>query len=87
VFGPRQDPDGAYAAVIPRWVAAMLQAMRGIAADRSRERMMKEAMYSSGKLRSRLVAIDEDVRYSIASEARSMPAYLRRKPSQGKGDV
>ena len=25
VFGPRQDPDGAYAAVIPRWVAAMLE--------------------------------------------------------------
>ena len=25
VFGPRQDPEGAYAAVIPRWVAAMLQ--------------------------------------------------------------
>ena len=24
VFGARQDPDGAYAAVIPRWVAAML---------------------------------------------------------------
>ncbi|HTP98407.1 MAG TPA: SDR family oxidoreductase [Casimicrobiaceae bacterium] len=24
VFGPRQDPDGAYAAVIPRWVDAML---------------------------------------------------------------
>ena len=24
VFGPRQDPSGAYAAVIPRWVAAML---------------------------------------------------------------
>lgn len=24
VFGPRQDPDGAYAAVIPRFVAAML---------------------------------------------------------------
>jgi UDP-N-acetylglucosamine 4-epimerase len=24
VFGPRQDPDGAYAAVIPRWAAAML---------------------------------------------------------------
>jgi len=24
VFGPRQDPDGAYAAVIPRWIAAML---------------------------------------------------------------
>ena len=25
VFGPRQDPDGAYAAVIPRWVGAMLR--------------------------------------------------------------
>jgi len=25
VFGPRQDPEGAYAAVIPRWVAAMLE--------------------------------------------------------------
>ncbi|URD61694.1 SDR family oxidoreductase [Sphingomonas sp. KRR8] len=24
IFGPRQDPDGAYAAVIPKWVAAML---------------------------------------------------------------
>ncbi len=26
VFGPRQDPEGAYAAVIPRWVRAMLRA-------------------------------------------------------------
>lgn len=25
VFGPRQDPDGAYAAVIPKWIAAMLK--------------------------------------------------------------
>jgi UDP-N-acetylglucosamine 4-epimerase len=25
VFGPRQDPNGAYAAVIPRWIAAMMQ--------------------------------------------------------------
>ena len=24
VFGPRQDPEGAYAAVIPKWVAALL---------------------------------------------------------------
>jgi UDP-N-acetylglucosamine/UDP-N-acetylgalactosamine 4-epimerase len=30
VFGPRQDPDGAYAAVIPQWVAALIhnQALR-----------------------------------------------------------
>jgi UDP-N-acetylglucosamine/UDP-N-acetylgalactosamine 4-epimerase len=25
VFGPRQDPDGAYAAVIPKWIAAMIE--------------------------------------------------------------
>jgi UDP-N-acetylglucosamine/UDP-N-acetylgalactosamine 4-epimerase len=25
IFGPRQDPNGAYAAVIPRWAAAMLK--------------------------------------------------------------
>ena len=28
VFGPRQDPDGAYAAVIPQWIAAMLHQRR-----------------------------------------------------------
>jgi UDP-N-acetylglucosamine 4-epimerase len=25
VFGPRQDPNGAYAAVIPRWIATLLE--------------------------------------------------------------
>jgi UDP-N-acetylglucosamine 4-epimerase len=25
VFGPRQDPDGAYAAVIPRWISALIK--------------------------------------------------------------
>ena len=25
VFGPRQDPDGAYAAVIPKWIASMVK--------------------------------------------------------------
>ena len=25
VFGPRQDPNGPYAAVIPKWIAAMIQ--------------------------------------------------------------
>lgn len=25
IFGPRQDPDGAYAAVIPRWIANLLR--------------------------------------------------------------
>lgn len=25
IFGPRQDPNGAYAAVIPQWIAALIQ--------------------------------------------------------------
>jgi UDP-N-acetylglucosamine/UDP-N-acetyl-alpha-D-glucosaminouronate 4-epimerase len=25
VFGPRQDPEGAYAAVVPKWIAAMIK--------------------------------------------------------------
>lgn len=28
VFGPRQDPDGAYAAIIPKWTAAMIRGDR-----------------------------------------------------------
>jgi UDP-N-acetylglucosamine 4-epimerase len=28
VFGPRQDPDGAYAAVIPRWITNLLDGIR-----------------------------------------------------------
>ena len=69
------------------WVAAVLAAMKEIAQSRSRERMMKESMYSASKLRSRLSAKDEDVSFSVASESIERPAYLRRKPSQGKGDV
>ena len=69
------------------WVAAVLAAMKDIAESRSRERMMKEAMYSSGKLRSRLSARNEAVSFSVAEESIDVPAYLRRKPAQGKGDV
>ena len=69
------------------WVAAVLAAMKEIAESRSRERMMKESMYSASKLRNRLSAKDEDVSFSVASESIERPAYLRRKPSQGKGDV
>lgn len=68
------------------WVAAVLEAMRSIAAGRERERAMKEMMYSSSKLRSRLAAKDESIAFSVA-EGASVPAYLRRKPAQGKGDA
>ena len=68
------------------WVAAVLEGMRSVAAGRERERAMKEMMYSSSKLRSRLAAKDESVAF-CAAESASVPAYLQRKPAQGKGDV
>lgn len=68
------------------WVAAMLEAMRQLASSRERERAMKEMLYSSGKLRSRLAEKDEGVAFSVEAN-RSAPAYLRRKPAQGKGDL
>jgi len=69
------------------WVTAMLTAMQEIARGRQRERMMKESMYSSSKLRSRLVAKDEDGEFCAEAELTEKPAYLRRKPSQGKGGL
>jgi len=65
----------------------MLEAMKSLAESRLRERMMKESMYSSGKLRSRLVVKDEYAQFSVAMESVDKPAYLRRKPSQGNSDV
>ncbi len=61
--------------------------MKSIAESRSRERMMKESRYSSEKLRYRPAPKAEDVQFSAATESIDKPAYLRRKSSQGKGDV
>lgn len=69
------------------WVASMLLAMTEIASSRSRERLMKEAMYSSGKLRSRLSAKDEHFVQTDLGDSTDIPAYLRRKAAQGKGDA
>lgn len=66
------------------WVSSILDAMRGLAHGRDRARMMKESMYSSMSLRSRLAAKDEDAAFSMREELSSRPSYLRRKPVQGK---
>jgi len=66
------------------WVAAVLAAMAEVAQSRSRERLMKEAMYSSERLNMRLSSKDE-MRFSV--ESIELPSFLRRKPQQGKGDV
>ena len=66
------------------WLAGILEAMVEVAASRSRERMMKEAKYSSSRLNARLTEKDE-AQFSLSDDA--APAYLRRKRLQGKGDV
>ncbi len=69
------------------WVGALLDAMKSLAEGRSRERMMKELIYSSTKLRSRLVAKDEGIQFCASMESADRPSYLRRKPAQGKGST
>lgn len=68
------------------WVASMLEAMRAIADSRSRERMMKESLYSSSRLTTRLVAKEEMDAILSQFEATHLPTYLRRKASQGKAN-
>jgi len=66
------------------WVAEMLKSMADVARSRSRERMMKEAMYSSSRLNTRLAAKDE---LNLRSNEDELAAYMRRKPLQGKKDL
>ncbi len=63
------------------WVDGILNSMMDVAASRSRERTMKEALYSSSKLSSRLAAKHEA---EFGGEGNEGPAYLRRKSTQGK---
>ena len=66
------------------WVMSILEAIAEVAESRSRERMLKEARYSSAKLNARLAAKDES---NMRLSAEDGPAYLRRKSLQGKGDL
>ena len=68
------------------WVASMLGSMHGIAQSRSRERMMKESMYSATRLHSRLADKSETADLLSVQESICQPAYLRRKSTQGKAD-
>jgi Ca-activated chloride channel family protein len=64
------------------WVSEILEQMAEIAKEMDGARFRKEALYSSGKMRSRLSAKDEMLG-SLSAEA-SSASYLRRKKSQGK---
>ena len=65
-------------------MAEMLKSMADVARSRSRERMMKEAMYSTSRLNTRLAAKDE---LNLRANEDELAAYMRRKPLQGKKDL
>ncbi|MBN8509628.1 MAG: VWA domain-containing protein [Burkholderiales bacterium] len=68
------------------WVAAVLKSMRRLAARREQERFSKEAAYATRTMRARPAAKFEEGDYALtAEEASPLPAYLRRKVTQGKG--
>ena len=62
------------------WVAGVIEAIRKLAARRSREEFMKEAMYSSSNMMRRLAQSGEGMGLAESDKA----AYLRRKMAQGK---
>lgn len=64
-------------------MASILGAMRATADNRERVRAMNEMMYSSARLRDRLTAKHEGMRFSTAEDV-DVPAFLRRKTMQGK---
>ncbi len=66
------------------WAAAILGTMRRLVGERNARRASKEAVYASHSMRNRLASFDEAS--SIDFDALSIPAFLRRKPEQGKGE-
>jgi hypothetical protein len=64
------------------WVASVVEAIRMVAKSRSRERFMKEALYSASSFSQRLADKDEGIALMESSKA----MYLRRKRSRGKAE-
>jgi UDP-N-acetylglucosamine 4-epimerase len=72
VFGPRQDPNGAYAAVIPKWTAALLQGEPVyINGDGETSR---DFCYVANAVQANLLAATAHTEPVIASEARQSSA-------------
>ena len=63
VFGPRQDPDGAYAAVIPKWIAALL-------------RHQPVHIYGDGETSRDFCYVDNAVQANIAAAIAQDPAAV-----------
>jgi UDP-N-acetylglucosamine/UDP-N-acetylgalactosamine 4-epimerase len=63
VFGPRQDPNGAYAAVIPKWTAAMLEG-REVTINGDGE-TSRDFCYAANAVQANLLAATTDNREAL----------------------
>ena len=66
------------------WAGESMEIMRNMVKRRDRQRLPKEAYYSSNRMSSRLASLDEDSSSFSLSEESSKRDYLRKKRSQGK---
>ena len=73
VFGPRQDPEGAYAAVIPRWVRAMLRGER-------------VAVYGDGETSRDFCYVANAVQANLRAAIATDPAALNQVYNVAVGD-
>lgn len=77
VFGPRQDPNGAYAAVIPKWTAALLQG---------------DAVYINGDGETSrdfcfvANAVQANLLAATVSDSPTSPALLPLPPGEDRGE-
>jgi len=93
VFGPRQDPNGAYAAVIPRWMAALMKGERcQINGDGSTSRdfcFVANAVQANVKAALAKGASDEV--YNVAVGGRTslleLHAFIRERLARRKPEV
>ena len=65
------------------WAQASLQALAALSEQRDEVMFRKEARYKAAKMRKRQTEQDEVAAYSIDAQM-DIPAYLRKKPSEGK---
>ena len=66
------------------WLVAKLERIRELA-EQDESMSAKEMLYSSGKMRRRLVAKSEVLNAPDQTHDASVPPYLRRKASEGQG--
>lgn len=73
VFGPRQDPNGAYAAVIPKWLEAMLQKKPAY-------------IYGDGESTRDFIFVKDVVRANLLAALTDAPGALNQAYNIGLGN-